>query len=234
MRAVSLIRCALVAALLLLAAPASAIEIAGRVVAVADGDTLTVEDATGRRLVIRLAEIDTPEGGQPYGDPARQALSALTLGKAVRVAADDSDRYGRLIGRVRSGAVDVNAEMVRQGAAWVFRQYSRDASLLRLEADARTARRGLWALPEGERMAPWEWRSRARGEPIQPPPKPAMSGAPYAPPSPGGSGGFACGGKRYCGEMASCAEARFHHAQCGLSRLDRDGDGVPCEALCRR
>ncbi|WP_458094756.1 hypothetical protein [Roseomonas sp. WA12] len=31
--------------------------------------------------------------------------------------------------------------------------------------------------------------------------------------------------------MTSCAEARLYHSQCGLSRLD--GDGVPCETLCR-
>lgn len=41
-----------------------------------------------------------------------------------------------------------------------------------------------------------------------------------------------CGAKRTCGEMNSCAEARFYLGQCGLKGLDRDGDGVPCEALC--
>jgi excalibur calcium-binding domain-containing protein len=46
--------------------------------------------------------------------------------------------------------------------------------------------------------------------------------------------GFACGFKRYCGEMSGCAEARFYFTQCGLSRLDGDRDGVPCETLCRR
>src|SRR5690606_20633433 len=62
--------------------------------------------------------------------------------------------------RVHAGQVDVNAEMVRQGAAWVYRQYNRDKSLLSLEAEARQAKRGLWALPEAERVAPWEWRKR--------------------------------------------------------------------------
>src|SRR5688572_24677089 len=46
--------------------------------------------------------------------------------------------------------------------------------------------------------------------------------------------GFVCGLKRYCGEMSGCAEARFYFTQCGLSRLDADRDGVPCETLCRR
>jgi endonuclease YncB( thermonuclease family) len=52
--------------------------------------------------------------------------------------------------------------MVRRGAAWVFRRYSRDPSLLRLEGEARAARRGLWALPEAERAPPWEWRAANR------------------------------------------------------------------------
>jgi hypothetical protein len=42
----------------------------------------------------------------------------------------------------------------------------------------------------------------------------------------------ACGPKSYCGEISSCAEARFHLEQCGVTHLDRDGDGVACEDLC--
>lgn len=43
---------------------------------------------------------------------------------------------------------------------------------------------------------------------------------------------FQCGGKRTCGEMNSCAEANHYLDQCGVSRLDGDGDGVPCETIC--
>ena len=155
---------AALAGLMLLAAQAaaSAAEIAGRVVGIADGDTLTVLDGANRQITVRLAEIDTPERGQPYGDRARQALSDLAFDKAVRVVVQDTDRYGRAVGRVHDGAVDVNAEMVRRGAAWVFRRYSRDPSLLRLEEEARAARRGLWALPEAERTPPWKWRAANR------------------------------------------------------------------------
>lgn len=42
-----------------------------------------------------------------------------------------------------------------------------------------------------------------------------------------------CGIKYYCKEMADCAEAQYYFEQCGLSRLDGDNDGIPCEALCR-
>jgi len=41
-----------------------------------------------------------------------------------------------------------------------------------------------------------------------------------------------CGAKRYCGEMADCAEAAHYLRDCGLTRLDADSDGIPCETLC--
>jgi hypothetical protein len=71
---------------------------------------------------------------------------------------------------------------------------------------------------------------------------PATPAAPVAPTAPavptaaadGGAGGaMSCGAKRTCGEMSGCEEARFYLTQCGVSRLDGDKDGTPCEELCR-
>jgi endonuclease YncB( thermonuclease family) len=222
------IRISLVALLLMMAHAAAAVEIIGRVVGITDGDTLTVLSDLRQQTKVRLAEIDTPESGQPYGSRARQALSDLAFGKSVRVVEQGTDRYGRTVGRVYAGSVDVNAEMVRQGAAWVYRQYSHDVSFLRLEQEARETRRGLWALPEAQRTPPWEWRAAERGRRGH---AAALSPVPAAKGS--AVGGFTCGTKRYCREMASCAEARFYLSQCGLTRLDGDGDGIPCEKLCQ-
>lgn len=222
--------------LVLTQSAALATEITGRVVGITDGDTLTLLTEDRRQAKVRLAEIDTPESRQPYGNRARQALSDLAFGQSVRVVVQDTDRYGRTVGRVYAGGTDVNAAMVREGAAWVYRQYSRDPSLLGLEAEARAARRGLWALPEAERTPPWEWRRMARtgGQPAggTEPPQ-AQSPAPAMPRSTPAAGSFTCGSKTYCSQMSSCAEARFHLTQCGLGRLDGDHDGVPCESLCR-
>jgi endonuclease YncB( thermonuclease family) len=149
----------LAAFLLILAQVASAEELKGRVVGITDGDTLTLLTERREEVRVRLAAIDTPEGGQPYGRRARQVLSDLAFGKVVRVAVQDMDRYGRTVGWVYAGAVDVNAEMVRRGAAWVYRRYSDDPALLRLEQAARAEHRGLWGLPEAERVPPWEWRA---------------------------------------------------------------------------
>jgi endonuclease YncB( thermonuclease family) len=58
------------------------------------------------------------------------------FGKEVRVMVVDTDRYGRTVGRVYTDALDVNSEMVRQGAAWWYRKYNRDPALLLLGASA--------------------------------------------------------------------------------------------------
>lgn len=134
----------------------------GWVVKIADGDTLTML-IDGRQERIRLSDIDTPERKQPYGTRAKQALANLTFGKTISVETTKRDRYGRVIGRVTVDGVDVNAELVRLGYAWVYRKYSNDAELLRLEQTARNERLGLWA--DGNAIPPWEWR-RGRRSPV--------------------------------------------------------------------
>jgi hypothetical protein len=183
---------------------------------VTDGDTITVL-VERRAIKVRLAEIDAPEKGQPYGFPAKQALSGIVFGKVAIVPEQTRDRYGRTVGRVYVDGHDVNAEMVRGGHAWVYRKYAADRSLYALEAEAKAAQRGLWALPEAKRVPPWEWRH---------------GGKQLAQAAPVERTAAACGSKRYCREMPSCGEARHYLSACGFTRLDGDGDGVPCEALC--
>ncbi|SCZ85012.1 thermonuclease family protein [Nitrosomonas mobilis] len=130
----------------------------GRVVGVSDGDTLTILDNQKKQIKVRLAEIDTPESAQPYGKRAKQELSRLVYGKTISVEVRDIDRYGRTVGRVYADNIDVNAEMVRLGAAWVYRKYAKDQNLYALEKRARKNRSGLWSLPEAQQVPPWEWR----------------------------------------------------------------------------
>ncbi|WP_198374025.1 thermonuclease family protein [Neoroseomonas rubea] len=144
---------------------ALAAQLRGRVVGISDGDTLTLLTPAREEVRIRLSDIDTPERGQPYGDRARHELSNLAFDRQVRIEVRDIDRYGRTVGRVYVGSTDISAELIKRGAAWVFRRYSNDPVLLRLEAEARAARRGLWALPEAQRVAPWDWRAASRRQP---------------------------------------------------------------------
>ena len=145
-------------AIFIIALPLHAEQLTGRVVAISDGDTLTILDRSKKQIKIRLGEIDTPESRQSYGSKAKQELSDLAFGKAVTVEVQAIDRYKRTVGRVYVGEVDVNAELVKRGAAWVYRKYVKDYSLFDLEREARTNKRGLWNLPEAERVPPWEWR----------------------------------------------------------------------------
>lgn len=190
-----------------------------------DGDSLIVSDGE-RQRDLRLAEIDAPERGQAWGKRATQALAGLVEGKRLRVEFVELDRYGREVSRVFVGEACVACELVRGGHAWAYRKYSRDPRLLALEADAREARRGLWAQPAHTFVPPWEWRRGARS--LSSREALALLGAEPSKPGDGPS----CGIKRYCKEMTSCAEARFYLEQCGRTRLDRDGDGVACEDLC--
>lgn len=195
----------------------------GKVVTVSDGDTIRVMHQGGQ-LKIRLAEIDAPEKSQAYGMRSKQSLSDMVYGKEVRVVQQDQDRYGRIVGRVYQGSIDVNAEQVKRGMAWVYVRYANDPTLFPMERAARSARRGLWADPHPQ--APWDYRHGKRNGS-------SSSTSTTAPRSMKANAGMHCGSKRYCGQMRDCAEARFYLTQCGLGRLDRDRDGVPCESLCR-
>jgi endonuclease YncB( thermonuclease family) len=143
-----------------------------------DGDTFTLA-VGGDRKQIRIAEIDAPELDQPYGARSREALVGLLKGRAVRVVELDRDRYDRVVARTYVGSVDVGAEMVRRGAARVYRSYAAPGSpLLALESEAREARRGLWALPEAARRPPWSWRREHRRGPAGSGPSPPVPQGP--------------------------------------------------------
>ena len=131
----------------------------GLVVKVADGDTITVADANVEHR-IRFAQIDAPEKKQAFGPEARDKLVALVLGKAVTVEYDDVDRYGRLVGQVRIDGVDVNLALVQDGYAWVYLDYAHTPAYVAAEAEARQARRGLWA--QDNPTAPWVYRRQVR------------------------------------------------------------------------
>lgn len=139
--------------------PLLAAAIVAVVVGVSDGDTLTVLDGQ-QQIKVRLAEIDAPEKKQPFGARSKQSLSDLCFGKQAEIRAQARDRYGRTVARVTCAGVDANAEQVRRGMAWVYRQYARDKALYVLEAEARADRRGLWA--DSDPVPPWEWRSISR------------------------------------------------------------------------
>jgi endonuclease YncB( thermonuclease family) len=147
--------------LLLLAQPANAGEISGRVVAIADGDTLTVL-ASRQQIKVRLLDIDAPERKQPFGTRSGQSLADMGAGKDARIAEQGKDRYERTLGRVSCAGVDANAEQARRGMAWFYERYApKDSLLYAVQEEARAVRRGLWQ--DTRPVAPWARRWAKRG-----------------------------------------------------------------------
>lgn len=145
----------------LTASSAWATTMAGVVFVVIDGDTVLFKPdhapATARAFMkIRLADIDAPEKEQPYGEASTRMLTELVLNRHVEVDIVATDIYGRSIARIQMGTVQVNAEMVRRGAAWASTRARSDTDLMEAQQDARQERRGLWQATEP--MPPWEWR----------------------------------------------------------------------------
>lgn len=150
---------------------AGADELQGRVVKVADGDTVTVLDAQRQQHVIRLGGIDAPEKTQAYGQKSKAHLSQAVFAQFVTVAFDKRDRYGRIVGKILVGGQDINLQQVQAGWAWHYKQYQREQSpedrLVYEEAQrlASEARQGLWQGQGPTRPEPpWEYRARMKSE----------------------------------------------------------------------
>ncbi len=140
----------------------------GRVVGVIDGDTVDVLDAGKVQHRIRLAGIDAPEKGMPYGQKSKQHLSDLVFGREVTVEGDKLDRYHRVVGKIVVNGRDANLAQVSSGMAWHYKQYQKEQSpadrqaYAEAEDQAHQAHKGLWA--DKEPVPPWEWRKSHRGK----------------------------------------------------------------------
>lgn len=146
----------------------------GTVVAVADGDTLTVLDAANVQTKIRLSGIDAPEKAQASGERAKQNLSAIAYKRHVEIAGNKRDRYGRLIAKVMVADPNCHAAecakihdagllQIMSGLAWHYKRYAEEQDLTdrqryaEAEDRAKASKAGLWA--ESNPVAPWDWRS---------------------------------------------------------------------------
>jgi micrococcal nuclease len=137
----------------------------GKVTRVIDGDTIEVKTLPEKILVyeipirVRLINIDAPEKKQPFGRWSTNQLKALLAGQSVTVSYTQTDRYGRVLGRViTANGTEANRQQVLKGAAWVYDRYNTDNSLPALQREAQTQKRGLWA--DNQPVPPWEWRHK--------------------------------------------------------------------------
>ena len=138
----------------------------GKVVGVADGDTMTVLDATNTKHKIRLQGIGAPEKAQPFGQKSKQSLSQLVYNKQVTVEYQKKDKYGRTLGKVLHNGTDVCLEQIKLGMAWHYKQYKsdqpkEDRTLYdQTEQDARAKKAGLWI--DKAPTPPWEFRRQKK------------------------------------------------------------------------
>ncbi len=224
----------------------------GKVVSIADGDTITVLDKDHTEHKIRLSCIDAPERGQDFGTRSKDELASMIAGETVTIEYTEKDKYGRILGYVNNGSTLSNLEQVKRGMAWVYRKYCDKCEYYDAEVYARNNMLGIWSQPNP--IPPWEWRrdkedsetkdwtylysdtcsiGTSPGDGTVNPPNSGDDGynGTVNPPS-NESDGYSCGSKKYCTQMYSCDEAMYYFETCNLYRLDGDNDGIPCESLC--
>ncbi|MBV8326515.1 thermonuclease family protein [Chryseobacterium sp.] len=133
----------------------------GRVIKISDGDTITVLLEGNQQKKLRLAEVDCPEKGQPFGKNAKQFTSDQVFGKTITFIETDTDRYGRSIAKVYYDRNKyLSRELIRAGLGWWYFTYSKDTSLGKLQENAQRGKLGLWQ--DVHAMAPWEYRKMKR------------------------------------------------------------------------
>lgn len=130
--------------------------LSGKVVRIADGDTITLLLVDHTSVKVRLYGIDCPERGQAFGKVATDYTREFCAGKSVTVEQQDIDRYGRIVGTVRVGDKLLNTALLQAGLAWHYKQYDKNKQWAALEDIARKNKVGLWQ--EQTPVAPWQWR----------------------------------------------------------------------------
>ena len=154
------------------------------VVAVADGDSLTVLDSNGVTHEVRLAGIDAPEHGQPYSRQSKASLVRMALGEDARIEWSERDGYGRLVAKAWVVPADASCQasscprtldtglaQVTTGLAWHYKKYERDQSeedrhrYAEAKTEARARRLGLWQ--EQAAAPPWDWRRGLTNGPVK-------------------------------------------------------------------
>lgn len=129
---------------------------------VQDGDSVILCcDRNHDTFIVRLKDIDAPEKNQPFAKSSKSYLNSLIENKPLTLVGNKKDRYGRLLADIVINDKSINTKMIKTGHAWVWR-YSNNQRLQSLQKQAQKQKKGLWALPESQRIEPWQWRKNNR------------------------------------------------------------------------
>lgn len=144
--------------------PGLAQALEGKIIKIADGDTVTLLTSNHEKIKIRLYGIDTPEKAQPFGNRAKQFTASKVGNRQVTVEAHGKDRYGRLVGIVKTGKnTSLNEELIENGLAWIYEKYCKIPICRKwknLEENAQKNKIGLWQ--DKNALPPWNWRKGKR------------------------------------------------------------------------
>jgi len=133
-------------------------QLIGKVIRVSDGDTIVLLDKKNSQHRIRLHGIDCPERHQDYYQAAKNHTSNLCFGKLVRVDVLDTDRYGRIVGRVWSNEIDVNLSLLENGLAWHYTYFDKTILYAKAHEKAKRKQINIWSKPNP--IAPWDFRRK--------------------------------------------------------------------------
>jgi endonuclease YncB( thermonuclease family) len=134
-----------------------------------DGDTMRVVEVGDDNACVgvhnlRIASIDAPETKMPFGPEAKKFTADWVFNKTLTVKVYSRDKYKREVAMVCYGASDptkcLDHQIIAAGFAWQYTAYSKDERLAKLQAQAKEAKKGLWADPSPQ--PPWEWRKSNR------------------------------------------------------------------------
>ena len=199
-----------------------------KITSVVDWDTVKIT-LNKKSVSIRLIGIDAPESSalrfgyiECFGNEAKKYLTKLIANKSVKIETDISqgayDKYDRLLGYIILSGQNINQRMIADGYA---REYTYDLPYLYQQifksAQKTASAKNLW-------LRSATACSGARKDITKSilPTQGVLTGTKLT-----------CGTKKTCGEMNSCNEAKYYLTICGLSKLDGDKDGTPCESLCK-
>lgn len=140
---------------------AAAQPIRGRAVKIIDGDTVDILTPAGKKFRVRVAGIDAPEIGQPFGRESKVKASTLLKGRLLFIFPMGKDRYRRVVARVCWSGHDcghcLGYRLVREGLAYWYKRYSNDQRLAVAERYAKSKKIGIWS---SIFVPPWVYRKK--------------------------------------------------------------------------
>ena len=134
----------------------------GKVLFVEDGDTVVIV-ADGKSAIVRLADTAAPlarQGARPGQKMAAESTAALSqllaVGTDVLAECFTKDAGDSNVCQVVAGDSNINLRQLERGWAMLTKGRIYDARSLTAEAEARAAKRGVWAQPNP--INPEDWR----------------------------------------------------------------------------